>query len=138
MAEDRAATIIDKGLHFRGDLVSDEDITVRGRFTGNIATSGCLRVEPGGFVHGDVTASDVILEGSIQGSVTVAGQFDLRRPGRMLGDVKASVVTIAARAFLRGKVLATEKMSAQGRSLRRKIRAHQPASTATRSQAGRR
>lgn len=123
MSGNGSLTRIRKGLHLKGDLIADEDVAIGGEFTGNIAASGLVTVEAGGFVRGDVTAANIILEGSLEGSVTVAERFELRRPGRMVGDVKASVVSIAEKTFLKGKVLATERMSTEIKSLRRRVRA---------------
>lgn len=123
MDEKSSMTYIRKGLQLQGDLVADEDVTIGGEFTGNIAASGSVTVLRGGRVKGNVTAANVVVEGSLEGSVTVAEKFELRRRGRMLGDVKASVVIIAEKTFLRGKVLATERMSTQIKSLRRRVRA---------------
>ncbi|MBI4161511.1 MAG: polymer-forming cytoskeletal protein [Acidobacteria bacterium] len=127
MRDGSRGTWIGRGLHLQGDLIAEDDVTIAGEFTGNIACGGCVTVEAGGSVRGDITAANLVLEGSLEGSAIVAERFDLRAPGRMLGDVKASVVRIAERTFLRGRVLATVRMSTEIQSLRRRIRASGPA-----------
>lgn len=104
-------TVVDHGITLQGDIVSDENIRVRGRVEGNVATSGTVVIEPKGAVLGEITAENLILEGSLEGRVTVARKFELRPSGRMRGDIRAAVVAIAEEAFLQGKVLATEKIS---------------------------
>ena len=94
-----------------GEIVSEENIRVRGRVEGNVATSGSVIIEPQGAVVGDITARNLIVEGSIEGRVVVARKFELRPTGRMRGDIRAAIVAIAEDAFLQGKVLATEKIS---------------------------
>ena len=104
-------TVVDAGITFVGDIVSEENIRVRGRVEGNVATSGSVVIEPHGLVQGEVTAENLILEGSLEGRVTVARKFELRPSGRMRGDIRAAIVAIAEDAFLQGKVLATERIS---------------------------
>jgi cytoskeletal protein CcmA (bactofilin family) len=104
-------TVVDSGITLVGDIVSEENVRVRGRIEGNVATSGSVVIEPKGEVLGEITAENLILEGSLEGRVTVARKFELRPTGRMRGDIRAAIVAIAEEAFLQGKVLATEKIS---------------------------
>ena len=106
-----AATVVGPDHILSGELVSEENIHVHGRVEGNISTSGSLFVEPSGFVKGDITAENVVVEGSVEGTVIAAQKFELRPAGRIQGDIRASVVSIAEDSFLRGRVLATERVS---------------------------
>lgn len=111
-------TLIDRDVTLIGEIVSDENIRLRGRVEGNVLTSGSVVIEPQGSVRGDITAENLIVEGSIEGKVVVARKFELRPTGRMRGDIRASVVAIAEESFLQGKVLATEKISTNVRKRR--------------------
>jgi cytoskeletal protein CcmA (bactofilin family) len=107
------STLIGPELVLKGELVSEENIHLRGRVEGNISTSGSLFIESTGHVKGDITAENVVVEGSIEGTVIAAQKFELRPSGRIQGDIRASVVAIAENSFLRGRVLATERVSTQ-------------------------
>jgi|GEM_PF-2375607 cytoskeletal protein CcmA (bactofilin family) len=115
-----AATIVGPELVLCGELVSEENIRVRGRVEGNISTSGSLVIEPSGNVKGDITAENVIVEGSVEGTVIAAMKFELRPAGRIQGDIRASIVSIAEDSFLRGRVLATERVSTQMTAVKRR------------------
>jgi cytoskeletal protein CcmA (bactofilin family) len=115
-----AATIVGPDLVLCGELVSEENIRVRGRVEGNISTSGSLIIEPSGNVKGDITAENVVVEGSVEGTVIAALKFELRPSGRIQGDIRASVVSIAEDSFLRGRVLATERVSTQMTAVKRR------------------
>ncbi len=104
-------TLIDRDITVIGEIISDENIRLRGRVEGNVSTSGSVVIEPNASVRGDITARNLIVEGTIEGSAVVARKFELRPTGWMRGDIRASVVAIAEDAFLKGKVLATEKIS---------------------------
>jgi len=106
-------TLIGSEIVLTGELVSEENIRLQGRVEGNISTSGSLFIDPGGHVKGDITAENVIVEGSVEGTVIAAQKFELRPSGRIQGDIRASVVAIAENSFLRGRVLATERVSTQ-------------------------
>jgi cytoskeletal protein CcmA (bactofilin family) len=118
---DPQATLIGPELLLSGELVSEENIHVRGTVEGNISTSGSLFVESSGLVKGDVTAENVVVEGSVEGTVIAAQKFELRPAGRIQGDIRASVVSIAEDSFLRGRVLATERVSTQMTAVKRRI-----------------
>ena len=111
LEETDGLTLIDRDVTLVGEIVSEENIRLRGRVEGNVSTSGSVVIEPQGSVLGDITAENLIVEGSVEGKVVVARKFELRPTGRMRGDIRASVVAIAEDAFLQGKVLATEKIS---------------------------
>ncbi len=108
---DDRLTVVDRDITLVGEIVSEENIRLRGRVEGNVSTSGSVVVEPRASVRGDITAENLIVEGSVEGKVVVARKFELRPTGRMRGDIRASIVAIAEDAFLQGKVLATEKIS---------------------------
>lgn len=114
-------TLIGPELLLNGELVSEENIHVRGTVEGNISTSGSLFVESSGCVKGDITAENVVVEGSVEGTVIAAQKFELRPAGRIQGDIRASVVSIAEDSFLRGRVLATERVSTQMTAVKRRI-----------------
>lgn len=114
------ATVVGPDHILSGELVSEENIRVQGRVEGNISTSGSLFVEPSGFIKGDITAENVVVEGSVEGTVIAAQKFELRPAGRIQGDIRASVVSIAEDSFLRGRVLATERVSSMT-AVRRRV-----------------
>jgi cytoskeletal protein CcmA (bactofilin family) len=114
----RGVTLIDRDVTLVGEIVSEENIRLRGRVEGNLVTSGSVVIEPHASVLGDITADNLIVEGTVEGKVVVARKFELRATGRMRGDIRASVVAIAEEGFLQGKVLATERISTNTRGRR--------------------
>ncbi|HET6278266.1 MAG TPA: polymer-forming cytoskeletal protein [Candidatus Polarisedimenticolia bacterium] len=115
---ERGITIVDRDVTLVGQIVSDEDVCVRGRIEGNVSSSGLVVIEPHGVVLGDITAENLSVAGEVVGSVVVARRFELSATGRLRGDIRAAVVSISEDAFLQGKVLATEKISTNVRARR--------------------
>jgi len=71
-------TLIDRDVTLVGEIVSEENIRLRGRVEGSVVTSGSVVIEPQGSVRGDITAENLIVEGSVEGRVVVARKFELR------------------------------------------------------------
>ena len=118
---EESLTSIGPELTLTGELVSEEGIHLRGQVEGNISTSGSLFIEVTGRVKGDIVADNVIVEGTIEGTVIAAQKFDLRPSGRIQGDIRASVVAIAENSFLRGRILATERVSTHAHLAKRRL-----------------
>lgn len=108
---ERGVTVVDRGITLVGQIVSDEDVCVRGRVEGNVSSSGLVVIEPGGSIQGDITAENLSVGGEVIGAVVVARRFELCARGRLQGDIRAAIVSISEDAFLQGRVLATEKIS---------------------------
>jgi cytoskeletal protein CcmA (bactofilin family) len=115
---ERGITIVDRDVTLVGQIVSDEDVCVRGRIEGNVSSSGLVVIEPCGVVLGDITAENLSVGGEVVGSVVVARRFELSATGTLRGDIRAAVVSISEDAFLQGRVLATEKISTNVRARR--------------------
>jgi len=114
----RGVTLIDRDVTLVGEIVSEENIRLRGRVEGNLVTSGSVVIEPHASVLGDITAENLIVEGTVEGRVVVARKFELRATGRMRGDIRVLIVVIVEEGFLQGKVLATERISTNTRARR--------------------
>ena len=115
---EKGLTIVDHDFTLVGQIISEEDVCVRGRVEGNVSSSGSVLIEPRGCVFGDITAENLTIAGSVDGMVIVANKFELRPSGRMRGDIRAAIVAISEDSFVQGKVLATEKISTKTRQRR--------------------
>jgi cytoskeletal protein CcmA (bactofilin family) len=65
----RRRTLVEEGTHFKGSLVSDCPIEVKGRIEGDL-TAPALAVSASGAVHGHVKVGEMRSEGEL------AGEFD--------------------------------------------------------------
>src|SRR2546425_10229637 len=72
------STLIDRDVTLVGEIVSEDNIRLRGRIEGNVVTSGSVVIEPHASVRGDITADNLIVEGTVEGKVVVARKFELR------------------------------------------------------------
>lgn len=92
------------GLIVRGKLTGDGDLTIDGRFEGDLAVSGGVQVGERGFVTAPVRVGALIVSGDVKGDVIAGGTVAVRDGGRILGDVRAHRVSIDDGGALHGGV----------------------------------
>ncbi len=103
-AEHRLA-VIGKSVHIKGELTSDEDITVDGTVDGTVALTGHnLTVGPNGRITAGITAKSVVVEGHVVGNINAQERIELRAGGSVEGDLAAPQVVLGEGARLKGSV----------------------------------
>ena len=83
-----------KGTAFKGDVVSDGDFRIDGRFEGNITTSGRIVIGADGRLDGTVNCLSVDVEGTLNGSVNASEVLSVKKTGRITGDVTAGKLSV--------------------------------------------
>jgi cytoskeletal protein CcmA (bactofilin family) len=66
--DDDKATVLDRNARFEGKL-EGSNITLRGRFKGNLRASGVLRIVDGSDIEAKIKANRVEIDGRFQGEV---------------------------------------------------------------------
>ena len=99
MAE-KNGTILDSTASFEGRLVGS-DITVEGRFKGNLQVSGVLRIVQGSNIEASIKASRVEIGGKFQGDVQ-AETLHLLEQGRATGTFRAKKLSVQEGAKIDG------------------------------------
>ncbi len=103
-AEHRLA-VIGKSVHIKGELTSDEDITVDGTVDGTVALTGHnLTVGPNGRITAGITAKSVVVEGHVVGNIDAQERIELRAGASVEGDLAAPRVVLGEGARLKGSV----------------------------------
>jgi cytoskeletal protein CcmA (bactofilin family) len=88
----------------QGKLRSEHGIRIMGSVEGDIESGGRVRIEKGGRVLGDISASDIIVNGELEGHIKAAGQVELGPESRMVGNVKAAKIAIAEGCVFQGDI----------------------------------
>lgn len=99
-----AGTVIAEGLTIEGELVTEEEVVVRGTLRGTLTSNEVVSVGAGGVVEADISASSLSVAGQVTGNVSASDRIDIQAGGRLIGDVKASRLTIADGASFKGNV----------------------------------
>ena len=99
----RTATRLSAATVFKGKMKFTDSVSIRGRFEGEIRSTGFLYVEEGAEVQADVFAETVIIAGVVRGSVLATDRLEMLPSGRIYGDVKAGKLRIADGVVFEGK-----------------------------------
>jgi cytoskeletal protein CcmA (bactofilin family) len=103
-AEHRLA-VIGKSVHVKGELISDEDITIDGTVDGTVALNGHnLTVGPNGRITAEINANSVVVEGHVVGNINAKERIELRAGSSVEGDLAAPRVVLGEGARLKGSV----------------------------------
>ena len=100
MQDNDKGTILDSTASFEGKLVGS-DITVRGRFKGDLQASGLLRIVEGSNIEGNIKATRVEIGGHFQGEVRTES-LQLLEQGRASGTFRAKKLSVKEGAKLNG------------------------------------
>jgi cytoskeletal protein CcmA (bactofilin family) len=105
--DDRAGpieSVIAQETTLQGNLRSAHSIRIMGSVEGDIESRGRAKIEKGGRVRGNITASDVIVNGTLEGHIEAAGQVELGPESRMAGNIKAAKIAVAEGCFFSGDI----------------------------------
>ena len=102
--KEKAASFIGQTVRLEGSLVSDDDVTVEGRFKGEITLKKSLFVGIEGYVEAEIKAAAVTIAGHVSGSVTAENRVRILDSGAMDGSLNSPKIVIAEGGQLRGQV----------------------------------
>lgn len=105
----RPASFIGHTVRLEGQIISEDDLTIEGRFKGDLNVKKNLFVGIEGYVEADITAAAVTVAGHVRGSVRAEGKVKILDSGVMDGILDAPKLIIADGGQLRGQVNRTER-----------------------------
>ena len=92
-------------LVIRGDVDSDEDLTIEGRVKGAIWSDGrAVIVGVAATVVGEIVARDITVFGAVSGTLVASDVVDIRATARVTGRVVSRRLTVEEGAWLVGTV----------------------------------
>lgn len=101
-APDMAINRIVEGTEIEGDIRSESNIRIDGKFTGNISTKGRLVIGPSGFVDGTVQCADSEIEGGLKGKINVNQLLSLKATAKVEGEIYTDKLSIEPGASFTG------------------------------------
>ncbi len=105
IGQDGARTILGPSVTLKGELASEEDLTIEGKFDGSLHLGGhCLTVGPQGEVKADIQASRAVVQGAVTGNITARERIEIRKTGRVMGDLIAPGISIEDGAYFKGSI----------------------------------
>lgn len=97
-------TIIGNTLSVKGDIKSEENITIHGMVEGTIDTTMDVVVGQEGRVRAAIRANNVTISGAVVGNVTAMNKVDLAPTGQLQGNIRAPKLSIAESALFKGSI----------------------------------
>src|SRR5262250_3288339 len=89
-------TILGKNMQVKGEIHSQEDLTIDGDVQGTVDADGHrLTIGPNGKLQANwVKAREVIVMGMVNGSVQASEKVYVRKDARLVGDVQTAGIVI--------------------------------------------
>lgn len=106
---ERTTSFIGQSVRLEGMIEGEDDVTIEGRFKGDVRLKKSLFVGIEGFVEADVQASSVTIAGHITGTVAAETRVKILDSGVMDGSLSAPKIIIAEGGQLRGQVNQSER-----------------------------
>lgn len=100
----KAAATVGKGMRFRGEMYSDEELYLDGELEGILEVRHRLTIGPNGKVKANVKAKELVVRGWIEGNVEAADRIVIMNGASILGDVKTAGIVIEDGAFFKGAI----------------------------------
>jgi cytoskeletal protein CcmA (bactofilin family) len=98
------ASILGPTLRFKGELIAEEDIVIRGRVEGSIKHSQRLTVGRDGQVKADIHGQIIAVEGTVEGDLHASTSVSVSETAHLKGDIRAPSVSIVEGADFNGSV----------------------------------
>ncbi len=101
----REGASIGPKTQIKGDLQSDEDLTIEGRFSGTLVLrNNQLAIGAQGRVTGTAYANIIVVDGNIEGDLYAVERISIRKGARVKGSILSPRVSLEDGATLRGSV----------------------------------
>lgn len=102
-------TIMGEDLDFSGSLSFSDPLMIKGKFSGDIKSTGILFIEANAVVEADISALDVQIRGEVIGNVEANDSVQLFSSARVIGDITAPKVKMENGCYFSGKCHMTGK-----------------------------
>lgn len=100
----KASSSVGKTMRVRGEMYSDEELSMDGEIDGKLEVRQRLTIGPNGKVKASVKAKELVVKGKIDGNVEAAGRIVIMNGASILGDVKTAGIVIEDGAFFKGAI----------------------------------
>lgn len=96
-------TVLSRDVEFEGALSFDRGLSIKGKFTGNIRSSGSLFVEETADVKADIFAGFVSIKGRVEGNIRALTRVEIFSRAHVEGDITAPDILMESGCRFDGK-----------------------------------
>lgn len=110
---DKTVNRISSGTVVLGDIISETDLRIDGRVTGNVSSKAKVIIGANGEVTGDLECREAAIEGKIKGNIHVDGLLRINSTSRVDGDIHYKKIIIEEGAVIIGELKTQSAISVQ-------------------------
>ncbi len=104
VVQSSAQTVLGAGLIFKGDIQSEESITIEGVVEGTITCARDVLIGSQGKLRASVRAANVTISGRVIGDITATNKVELAAAGQLQGNIRSPKLSIAESALFKGNI----------------------------------
>jgi len=97
-------TIIGQSLSVTGEMTSEEDVIIEGRFSGRLISSARITIGRTGQVDAELTGTIIQISGRVKGNLTARQKIEIIASGFLEGNIRTPKVIVAEGAVFKGNV----------------------------------
>jgi cytoskeletal protein CcmA (bactofilin family) len=97
-------SILGPTLVFKGELIAEEDLMLRGRVEGSIRHTASLKIGKEGSVKGNVKAKHITVEGTVEGDLVGIDSVTVQSSATVTGNIVAPSVSLVEGARFKGRI----------------------------------
>lgn len=97
-------SILGPTLVFKGELIAEEDLMLKGRVEGSIQNTASLTISQEGSVKGNVKAKQIVVEGTVEGDLFGAETVTVRANARVTGNIYSRSVSLMEGSRFKGSI----------------------------------
>jgi cytoskeletal protein CcmA (bactofilin family) len=97
-------SILGPTLVFKGELIAEEDLVLKGRVEGSIQHTASLKISKEGSVKGNVKAKQITVDGTVEGNLFGAETVTVEASARVTGDIHSRRVSLIEGSRFKGRI----------------------------------
>ncbi len=97
-------TVIAHDAQWKGDITSEGDVHIYGRFDGSVRARVTIFVAEGAEVDAALASDSIVVAGSSKGSVRAQSRFEVLPSGRVAGDIVSPTLVVHEGSTIAGQL----------------------------------
>jgi cytoskeletal protein CcmA (bactofilin family) len=104
VVSNNAKAVIGPSMQIKGEIRSNEELTVDGEVEGIVECGSLLSIGRNGKVRANIKAREVHIFGSVKGNIEALEKLAIRDQGSLVGDIKTAGISIDDGAYFKGSI----------------------------------
>ncbi|MEW6367733.1 MAG: polymer-forming cytoskeletal protein [Acidobacteriota bacterium] len=97
-------TVLGPTLEVVGEMTSDEDVIIEGKFSGKLSCTSRITIGRTGVVEADLDADTIQISGKVRGNLNARHKIEIIASGFLEGNIRTPKVIVAEGAVFKGSV----------------------------------